>query len=68
MYGLEILHQCGKKVKTKSQKVLGASFTFVEVSGKNWYMTFFPAILNRFNKELQLFKMLFDNILNLYAA
>ena len=25
MYKLEILHKCGKKVKTKSQKVLGAS-------------------------------------------
>ena len=26
MHKLEILHQCGKRVKTKSQKVLGASF------------------------------------------
>ena len=25
MYKLENLHQCGKKVKTKSQKVLGAN-------------------------------------------
>ena len=25
MYGLEILHQCGKRAKTKSQKVLGAN-------------------------------------------
>ena len=24
-YKLEVLHQCGKKVKTKSQKVLGAN-------------------------------------------
>ena len=24
-YGLKILHQCGKRVKTKSQKVLGAN-------------------------------------------
>ena len=24
MYDLEILHQCGKRVKTKSQKVFGA--------------------------------------------
>ena len=24
-YGIEILHQCEKKVKTKSQKVLGAN-------------------------------------------
>ena len=24
-YGLKILHQCGKRVKTKSQKVLGTN-------------------------------------------
>ena len=24
-YGLEILHQCGKKIKTKSQEVLGSN-------------------------------------------
>ena len=26
MYDLEILHKCGKRVETKSQKVFGASF------------------------------------------
>ena len=25
-WGIEILHQCGKRVKTKSHKVLGANF------------------------------------------
>ena len=25
MYGLEVLHKCGKMVKTKSQKVLGTN-------------------------------------------
>ena len=39
-YGLEILHQCGKRVKTKSQEVFGANsyvcifFTFVEGTGE----------------------------------
>ena len=33
-YDLEILHQCDKMVNTKSQKVLGLMFTFVEVSGE----------------------------------
>ena len=26
MYGLGILHQCGKSVKTRNQKVLGANY------------------------------------------
>ena len=34
MYGLEILHRCGKMVKTKSQKVLWLTATFVEATGK----------------------------------
>ena len=33
-YGLEILHQCDKRVKIKSQKVLRAKPTFVEVTGE----------------------------------
>ena len=32
MYGLEILHQCGKRVKTKCQKVFGLIPTFVEAT------------------------------------
>ena len=34
MYGLEILHQCGKSIKTKSQKVLEASFYVCKSSMK----------------------------------
>ena len=30
-YGLEVLHQCGKMVKTKSQKVLGLIPTFISI-------------------------------------
>ena len=30
-YGFEILHQCGERVKTKKQKVLGLLPSFVEV-------------------------------------
>ena len=34
-YRLKILHQCGKRVKTKSQKVFGANFyVFRSYSGK----------------------------------
>ena len=33
-YKLDILHQCDKGVKTKSQKVCGLIPTFVEVTGK----------------------------------
>ena len=32
MYDLQILHQCDKRVKTKSQKVLGLISAFVEVT------------------------------------
>ena len=35
-YGLEILHQCGKRVKSKSQKFLRLLSTFAEVTGENW--------------------------------
>ena len=34
MYGLEILHQCGKSIKTKSQKVLETSFYVCKSSMK----------------------------------
>ena len=34
MYKLEILHQSVERVKTKSQKVLGANYYFVEVTGE----------------------------------
>lgn len=30
-----ILQQCGKKVKSKSQKILGTNFAFGEVAEKN---------------------------------
>ena len=30
----EILHKCGKRVKTKSQKVLGANFYVCRISGE----------------------------------
>ena len=34
-YGLEILHRCGRSVKTKSKKVLGAnSYVFRSTRGK----------------------------------
>ena len=33
-YGLEILHQCNKRVKAKSQKIWGLIPTFVEVTGE----------------------------------
>ena len=34
-YGLEILHPCGKRVKTKSEKVLGAnSYISISYRGK----------------------------------
>ena len=31
-YEVEVLQQCGKRVKTKSQKVLGLVHAFVEVT------------------------------------
>ena len=34
MYELETLHQCCKRVNTKSQKVLGLFTTFVDVTGE----------------------------------
>ena len=37
MYELEILHQCGKRVNTKSQKVFGANFYICRsYREKNW--------------------------------
>ena len=41
MYGLDILHQCGKRVKTKSQKVLGLIPTFLEFVGEKLVGFFF---------------------------
>ena len=54
MYGLDILHQCGKRVKTKSQKVLGLIPTFLEFVGEKLVGFFFapPTILNRVNALL----------------
>ena len=34
-YHLNILHQCGKKIKTQSQKILSLIFTFVEITEEN---------------------------------
>ena len=33
-YGLEILHKCGKRVETKSEKFWGVIPTFVEMTGE----------------------------------
>ena len=44
-YGLEILHQCVKMVKTKRQKVLEANTYFCKLQGENG--GFFAPILNR---------------------
>ena len=33
-YGLEILHKCGKRVETKSEKFWGVIPTFVEITGE----------------------------------
>ena len=45
-YDLEILHQCGKRVKTKGQKVLGVnSIVCKSYKGKNWLGSLF-AYLN----------------------
>ena len=47
-YVLGILHQCGKKVKTKSQKVLGAnSYVCRSYTGKTGRGPFWRPILNR---------------------
>ena len=34
MYGLEILHECGKRFKTKIQKGFGLIPTFAKVTGE----------------------------------
>ena len=49
MYDLEFLHKCGKRVKTKSQKVLGAkSYVCLSRRGKTDWGTFLACnILNR---------------------
>ena len=45
---LEILHQCCKRVKTKSQKILGANSCFCRsYRGKAGRGIFYPPILNR---------------------
>ena len=36
-YELEILNECGKKVKTKNQKVLRDNFDVVEITGGSWF-------------------------------
>ena len=36
MYSPQYLHQCGRRVKTKSKKVLGVILTYVKVTGENW--------------------------------
>ena len=41
MYKLEILHKCGKKIKTKIQKVLGAdSYVYRSYRGKTGRVAF----------------------------
>ena len=56
-YGLEILHQCGRKLKTKSQKKFleGNSYvcrSYREKTGRVGGGVFLhPAILNRVNNE-----------------
>ena len=49
MYGPEFLHKCGKRVKTKSQKVFGAkSQVCLSCRGKTDWGTFLASnILNR---------------------
>ena len=53
-YELEILHECGKKVKTKSQKVLGANSYVGEVTEKKLVGggDFLPPILNRVKENV----------------
>ena len=42
---LEYLRQCGERVETKSQKILGANHTFIEVTGENLVGGFFATSL-----------------------
>ena len=54
-YGLEILHQSSKRVEAKSQKVLGLTPTFVEVTEEKHVVGAFllpPTFLNRANPNL----------------
>ena len=52
-YGLEILHQCGKRVKTKSHKDLEPNFNLCRScrwkTGRTGEELFAPLILNRIN-------------------
>ena len=51
--GIEILHQCGKRVKTKSQNVLGVNFYVCKNYRKNTGRgPFCPFILNRIMQKL----------------
>ena len=54
-YGLEILHQCGKKIKTKIQEVLGSnsnvSRSYREKTGRGPFLA--PTILNRVNIHIE---------------
>ena len=59
-YSLQILHQCGKRIETKSQKVLG-EVTFVEVAGEKLIGgggggAFWSPILNRVKIKLIIYK------------
>ena len=58
MYELEILHHCGKRVKTKSLKVLGANFyvcrSYREKTGRGGL---FDPILNRVKTKLTTMNM-----------
>ena len=57
-YGLEILHQCDERVKTKSQKILGAKSyvcrSYRAKTGKGWMGL--PPILNRVNSGIKYIK------------
>ena len=52
-YGLEILHQCGKRVKTIIRKVLGANSNVCRsYRGKIARGPFCPPILNKVNATM----------------
>lgn len=70
-YGLEILNQCRKTLKTKIQKVLGLISTFREISG--WgqtgrYGAVGGPILNWVKMELNLNKIFYCQWLQLTNA
>ena len=61
MHDLEILHQCAKKVKARSQKILGAnSYICRSYRGKSGTGAFAP-MLNRVNyKDLIIYFTRYD--------